>query len=177
MVNSQPKILFICLGNLILFCSQSLNSKDFPFPGEKPLDPGFHAFVGGDIQVNPDERIKDGILLIQGGIIEEIGKNIEIPSFYREWNCSGKTIYPGFIDPYLLSGSEDPSLFVPWVPANSSKQSNTSFVGLPENSYNNNDSKFGIPGSSEKRLIDSIDFKDKKWDEFRKYGFTSASRP
>ena len=56
------------------------------------------------------KELKMAYSFIQGGIIEEIGKNIEIPLFYREWNCSGKTIYPGFIDPHLLSGSEDPSL-------------------------------------------------------------------
>ena len=87
---------------LILF-AHSLYSDKFPFPGEKPSDPGFHAFVGGDIQVSPDLRIKNGILLVRDGKVESVAKNLKIPSFYREWNCSGRTIYPGFIDPYLLA--------------------------------------------------------------------------
>ena len=33
-----------------------------------------------------------------------------MPEGYREWNCTGKTIYPGFIDPYLLAGPEKPAL-------------------------------------------------------------------
>ena len=102
----------LCLRILSFFILlvQSVHSENFPFPGEKPSDPGFHAFVGGDIQVSPNQRIKNGILLIKDGKIEKIGTNITYPNFYQEWNCSGKTIYPGLIDPYLLTGEKNPAL-------------------------------------------------------------------
>ena len=67
----------------------------------------FHAFVGGDIQIDPKTRFKNGTMLVQNGIIKKVGQNISVPSFYREWNCSGKTIYPGLIDPYKFLGKKD----------------------------------------------------------------------
>ena len=110
MISSHKKILISWFATLSFLCTQIIYSENFPFPGERPLDPGFHAFVSGDIQVTPDRRIKSGILLIRDGTIEKVGKSVEIPSYYREWNCSGKTIYPGLVDPYLLSGTEDSAL-------------------------------------------------------------------
>ena len=159
---------------LILF-AHSLYSDKFPFPGEKPSDPGFHAFVGGDIQVSPDLRIKNGILLVRDGKVESVAKNLKIPSFYREWNCSGRTIYPGFIDPYLLTGKENPSLLSLGHQQTLLAQSDLKFFGLPESSDPKNESKFGISGvHPEKWLLDSFELKEKKWNEFRKFGFTSA---
>ena len=110
MTVSHYKLLYACIGSCLILWGQVLLSKEFPFPGEKPLDPGCHAFWGGDIQVSPDLKIRDGILFVKDGKIEKVAKNIEISPIYREWNCSGKTIYPGFIDPYILTGKESPSL-------------------------------------------------------------------
>ena len=83
----------------------NLNGDDFSFPGEKPEVLDIHALVGGDIQINPEKRIKQGTILIRDGIIERVGKDFEIPPAYRIWKMEGKTIYPGLIDAYLLSGS------------------------------------------------------------------------
>ena len=132
MTTRRLEILTSCLGLFILLFSQDLYSKKFHFPGEKPSDPGLHAFVGGDIQVRPDKRIKNGMLLIRDGIIEKVGRSTEIPPFYREWNCSGKTIYPGLIDPYLLSGSKDPSLLSLGHQESILAQSNSSFLASPK---------------------------------------------
>ena len=103
MAISHNKIVYAYIGSFLILWGQVLLSKESSLPGEKPSDPGFHAFVGGDIQVSPDLRIKGGILLVRDGKVESVAKNLEIPSFYREWNCSGRTIYPGLIDPYILS--------------------------------------------------------------------------
>ena len=139
------------------------------------MDPGYHAFWGGDIQVSPDLKIRDGILFVKDGKIEKVAKNIEISPLYREWNCSGKTIYPGLIDPYILTGKESPSLLSLGHQETVLAQSDLKFFGLPENSDNQNESKFGISGvHPEKQLLDSPAIKEKKWKEFRKYGFTSA---
>ena len=45
-----------------------------------------------------------GLLLIRDGMIEKVEKGESVPPGYRKWDMSGKTIYAGFIDPYLLTG-------------------------------------------------------------------------
>ncbi len=165
----------LCLRILSFFILlvQSVHSENFPFPGEKPSDPGLHAFVGGDIQVSPNQRIKNGILLIKDGKIEKIGTNITYPNFYQEWNCSGKTIYPGLIDPYLLTGEKNPALLSLGHQERIVAQSNLSFFGLPENSSDEQISAFGIPGiHPEKRLKDSYNSQIKQWADARKLGYT-----
>ncbi len=175
MTVSHNKLLYACIGSFLILWGQVLLSKEFPFPGEKPLDPGCHAFWGGDIQVNPDLKIRDGILFVKDGKIEKVAKNIEISPIYREWNCSGKTIYPGLIDPYILTGKESPSLLSLGHQETVLAQSDLKFFGLPENSDAQTESKFGIPGvHPEKQLLDSTAIKEQKWRKFREYGFTSA---
>ena len=81
----------------------------------------------------------------------------------------------GLIDPYLLSGSKDPSLLSLGHQESILAQSNSSFFGLPQNPETKNSSGFGISGVyPENRLVESIDLKENKLQEFRKYGFTSA---
>ena len=153
----------------------SLTLKRISFSGRKSSGPRVSRIWGADIQVSPDLKIRDGILFVKDGKIEKVAKNIEISPTYREWNCSGKTIYPGFIDPYILIGKESPSLLSLGHQQTVLAQSHLKFFGLPENSDAQTESKFGIPGvHPEKQLLDSPAIKEKKWKEFRKYGFTSA---
>ena len=90
MTSSHIKVLYSCIGSFLALWTQVLLSKEFPFPGEKPLDPGCHAFWGGDIQVSPDLRIKDGILFVKDGKIEKVAKNIEIPPSTANGIVAGK---------------------------------------------------------------------------------------
>lgn len=159
---------------ITFFSPPFLQSKNFHTPGEKAHSTNFHAFVGGDIQVDPQTRLKKSTMLIRNGVIEKIGPNIPVPSFYREWNCSGKTIYPGLIDPYNLPGKKDGLLSL----GHQEKmvaQSNLSFFGLPENSSDKQISTFGIPGvHPEKRLIESYNPQLDQWIDIRKLGYTAV---
>ena len=83
MTVSHIKVLYPCIGSFLILWAQVLLSKEFPFPGEKALDPGYHAFWGGDIQVSPDSKIKGGILFVRDGKIEKVAKNIEIVHLSR----------------------------------------------------------------------------------------------
>ena len=78
--------------------------------------------------------------------LKRLPKTLKSPPSYREWNCSGKTIYPGFIDPYILTGKESPSLLSLGHQQTVLAQSDLKFFGLPENSDPKNESKFGISG-------------------------------
>ena len=39
-------------------------------------------------------------------MIEKVGEGNKTPPGYRNWDMTGKTIYAGFIDPYLLTGAK-----------------------------------------------------------------------
>ena len=113
-------------------------------------------------------------MLIRNGVIEKIGPNITVPSFYREWNCSGKTIYPGLIDPYNLPGKKDRLLSL----GHQEKmvaQSNLSFFGLPENSSDKQISTFGIPGFIPKKDSSNPTIhQPDQWIDIRKLGYTAV---
>ncbi|MGB0354752.1 MAG: amidohydrolase family protein [Opitutales bacterium] len=174
MPKSLLKILFKYFVAITFFSPPVLKSEKFHAPGEKPTSTNFHAFVGGDIQVDPQTRLKKSTMLIRNGVIEKIGTNIPVPSFYREWNCSGKTIYPGLIDPYNLPGKKDGLLSLGHQKTMDA-QSNLSFFGLPENSSDKQISTFGIPGvHPEKRLIESYKPQPDQWIDTRKLGYTAV---
>ena len=96
---------FIALSVLVPF-SLMAGNENFPFPGEKPEGVNLHALVGADLQVSPGKRIEKGVILIRNGMIEKVGEGNKTPPGYRNWDMTGKTIYAGFIDPYLLTGAK-----------------------------------------------------------------------
>ena len=154
------------------FCSES-----FPFPGEKPTGPKLHALVGGSIQVNPNKRIDNGILLIRNDSIEFVGKQGAIPSGYREWNCTGKTIYPGFIDPYLLVGEGKPTLLELGHHRSLQATSDLSFHGLPSENPETNRKfpGFEVDGvHPQRKWVRDIQEYSKEWEKLRENGFTVA---
>ena len=59
-------------------------------------------FTGGDI-VTPFRTIHDGVLVAEGGIIDQVGRRgaVTIPKDGHAIDVSGKTILPGFIDLHL----------------------------------------------------------------------------
>ncbi|NPV75354.1 MAG: amidohydrolase family protein [Anaerolineae bacterium] len=69
------------------------------------------AFSGGKIITVTNGVIEDGIVLIDGGKILAVGKNIEIPAGTQIINASGKWITPGFIDAHShISALGEPSV-------------------------------------------------------------------
>ena len=73
-------LTFITLSFLVPFCLTASEER-FPFPGEKPRGLNLHALVGADLQVNPDTRIKSGVLLIRDGMIEKVEKGKKAVSY------------------------------------------------------------------------------------------------
>ena len=98
-------IKFCCTG--LLSATVLLSAEILP-PGERPISIGVHALVGGRIVIKPGVLIEDGTIIIRNGRVESVFENgkIAIPLDCRSWNMSGKTIYAGFIDPYLSFGED-----------------------------------------------------------------------
>ncbi len=61
------------------------------------------AIVGATIETASDKgTLKDATLLINDGKIEAIGNDVKIPVSAQIVDATGKTITPGFVDPYYV---------------------------------------------------------------------------
>lgn len=74
-------------------------------PGLREADYPLHALTHAKIYVTPDRVLEDATLIVENGTIRQLGTNLEVPAGARVWNCQGKVIHAGFIDPFL--GSEE----------------------------------------------------------------------
>ena len=175
MISSTRAFLFIGLCFCLL---KPLYPKtEYPYPGDRPSGITLHAFVGGNIQVTPEKKIKGGTLIIRDGKIEAVGKNLKIPDGCREWNCTNQTIYAGFIDPYLLSGTENPKFLELNHDEHVHATADLSFHGLPSTGQDPGEKGPGFEVSGvhpQRKLMDGLQAEEKKWGELRKFGFTSA---
>ncbi len=66
------------------------------------------ALEGVNIMTNPDNLIEKGNLIIKNGIIEKVGKNVEIPSDAKVLKGDSLFVYPGFIDGFSHTGIPAP---------------------------------------------------------------------
>jgi imidazolonepropionase-like amidohydrolase len=69
--------------------------------------PNVFALKNAKIILNSKKVIENGTIIVREGKIEDVGKNVKIPSDAYEIDLSGKWIYPGFIEPYLLYKIEE----------------------------------------------------------------------
>ena len=83
MTSSHIKVLLLLYRKFFSSLDTSLTLQRISFPGEKPLGPGCHAFWGGDIQVSPDLRIKDGILFVKMEKLKRLPKTLKSPHLPR----------------------------------------------------------------------------------------------
>lgn len=169
---------FIALALLAPF-SLAANNENFPFPGEKPKGLNLHALVGADIHVSPGKRIEKGVILIRDGMIEKVEEGNKTPPGYRLWDMAEKTIYAGFIDPYLLTGVKAGKL----LDLKHDHQhhvhatSGLSFYGTPSTRPDPGETGPGFEVSGvhpERKGVDAFQPDEGKWESLRKHGFTVA---
>ena len=108
--NSRPvKILFgnfvnrwIISGSLLAAPLATSVAAELLPPGFRPLPLGVHALVGGKVVIKPGEVLDSGTIIIRDGLIQVVGTNVAAPDDARVWDMKGRTIYAGFIEPYLV---------------------------------------------------------------------------
>ncbi len=88
-MRSVPWLLVLCL----------VTSGEDPPNGPEPVDPAFHALVGGDVFVRPGEVRRGWTVLIRDGKIAAVSPN-PVPAGARIWDCKGCTIHAAFLDAY-----------------------------------------------------------------------------
>ena len=95
----------ICLTILLGCFSLSLFAQPtFPVNGVGDERETIYAFTHATIVKNPQSSLQDATLLVRNGKIIGIGNNLSIPAHAVVIDCTGKSIYPSFIDLYADYG-------------------------------------------------------------------------
>lgn len=100
--------LFMMLFTLV-FClgfSSPGSTQTTPPMGIRSKTPDAKAFTNAHIVVSPTLTYDNGTLIIKDGKVLEVGDKVAVPPDIITINLQGKTIYPGFIDPFTDYGVE-----------------------------------------------------------------------
>jgi dihydroorotase-like cyclic amidohydrolase len=95
----------ICLAILMGCFSLSLFAQPtFPVNGVGDERTTTFAFTHATIVKDPQNSLQNATMLVRNGKIIAIGTNVIVPADAIVTDCSGKTIYPSFIDIYADYG-------------------------------------------------------------------------
>ncbi len=89
---------------LLLALATSLGAQTTPPFGVRTKTPDLKAYTNARIVISPTQLIPSGTLVVDNGRVSAVGENVQIPAGAVVIDLKGKTIYPGFIDPYSQYG-------------------------------------------------------------------------
>src|SRR5690606_38298897 len=95
--------LAVCIGGIPALVS---GQPTFPVNGVAEPKDGHYAFTNAIIILENGEQLKNATMIIKNGKIQAIGQNVSVPADAAVIDCSGKYIYPSFIDVYSDYGVE-----------------------------------------------------------------------
>ncbi|MEQ1745112.1 MAG: amidohydrolase family protein [Saprospiraceae bacterium] len=85
---------------LFAFPSQLFSQQTFPQAAPTDVRDRAYAFTNATIFVDYKTKLDSATLVIRKGVVEACAKGAPVPQDAVTVDCSGKTIYPGFIDVY-----------------------------------------------------------------------------
>lgn len=89
---------------LLALCSFSLcppaPGQQAPANGPRPVHAGWHALLHGTAITSPGKTIPDATIVVRDGRIVSIDSKVAAPTGARTWDCTGLTIYAGFVEAY-----------------------------------------------------------------------------
>lgn len=98
----MKRIVVLLLAGLSYFPVWS--QETFPVNGVSDKRHLTYAFINATIHLNSEQTISNGTLLVKDGVIEQVGAGIAVPSNAILRDLKGRSIYPGFVDPYTEYG-------------------------------------------------------------------------
>ncbi|MFY0650923.1 MAG: amidohydrolase family protein [Cyclobacteriaceae bacterium] len=152
------KRLFLLITIALFSLEVSLAQENFPYNGVKDKREKAYAFTNATIHVDYQSTLDSATLLIKDGVVMNAGKGLRIPKGYTVVECSGKHIYPSFIDLNSAYGFSKAKLNVKGVASQ--------VTPLTPGAYNPNDAINSYVSVSEHFKINK-----KQAAEYRKYGF------
>jgi N-acetylglucosamine-6-phosphate deacetylase len=78
--------------------AQDLPAQTEPREGIERRVPEVHAIIGAAVITEPGEIIQSATILIEDGVITDVGTDVQIPANARIWDRSDHVITAGFID-------------------------------------------------------------------------------
>jgi imidazolonepropionase-like amidohydrolase len=99
-------LLLAC--GMMLFSKFALSQSTFPENGISDPRHGQYAFTNATIVKDGNTTLTNATLITKDGKIVAVGTNLKVPAGAVEVNCSGKYIYPSFIDIYADYGIPAP---------------------------------------------------------------------
>src|ERR1044072_8871590 len=90
-------------------------TQTFPVNGTADRRHTIFAFTNAHIQVDPETVIDKGTMLVQDGMILQIGATVTVPKGAVVYDLNGKWLYPSFIDSYTTYGMPEVRR-TPWSP-------------------------------------------------------------
>ena len=82
-----------------------------PIPGSALGQENPIVLRGGRLVTVSQDVIEEGILLVRGGVIEAVGREVPIPDDARIIDVMGKVVLPGFIDGFTHLGTAELASF------------------------------------------------------------------
>ena len=89
---------------LLFFAKVGLCQTTFPVNGVYEKDIPTYVFTGATIYQDHNKIIRNGVMIVKNGLVQDIGQDIEIPNAAIKIELNGLYIYPSFIDIYTEYG-------------------------------------------------------------------------
>lgn len=101
-------IRFLAFVLTICWVCQDLPAQTEPREGIERRVPEVHAIIGAAVITEPGEIIQSATILIEDGVITDVGTDVQIPANARVWDRSDHVITAGFIDMDYRVETEQP---------------------------------------------------------------------
>ncbi|MFB0515738.1 MAG: amidohydrolase family protein, partial [Candidatus Neomarinimicrobiota bacterium] len=85
---------------MALILGVNLSGQVRPVEGLHQHTPRVHALTQATVYPEPGKVIKNGTIVLREGLIEAVGRRVDIPADAVVISLEGKTVYPGFIESY-----------------------------------------------------------------------------
>ena len=145
--------------------------------GFRPVPVGHYALTNARVVVAPGTVLEDGIVFIEGNKISRVLGGGDVPKGFEIRDCEGMTIYPAFVDPYVLMALGTPKEQSKRAEGQQVVGRNINFYGLP--GEERDPGRVG-PGAElsvvrpEAAVVDGFSVDESKFKKLREAGFGTA---
>ncbi len=167
-MNMKHLYSFLLIGLMCISANTLLAQKTLPVAAPSDARSGAYAFTNATIYTDYKTRVEKATLLIREGKIVACGTNVSIPAGTVIQDCSGKTIYPAFIDLYATGYG------LPTLPAGGPTGSGGGFGQRQAESSKKGAFAWNEALRSEYNLADAFANDPKAAEEWRKAGFAAV---
>ncbi len=93
-MRTRAASVFVCLA-----LAATAAPQGEPHNGPRPVTPDWYALTGATVVTAPGQRLAGVSVVVRGGRIVDVTD--DVPAGATRIDCSGTTIYPGLIEPFL----------------------------------------------------------------------------